>query len=232
MKKLIGLLFVAGAVAVNIPYALLISNFNYPDILREPAGTVLTQFAAGGDTLIYTWLFFALSGLPLLFATILLGRLWNDASKALVGLATTFGVIALTAQLIGLLRWVFVVPMLAREYAAAGSSDALKEASVVAFQTVNQFGGVLLGEYVGQLFSIISMLLFSIVIFRERLLSRAVAWLGFAASAVYLLAQGELFHTVVPAFPVLDIAGLLGSMLWILWLIALGAFLILRKDRS
>jgi hypothetical protein len=40
MKKITGILFVFGAVVVNIPYALLISNFNYPDILREPGGVV------------------------------------------------------------------------------------------------------------------------------------------------------------------------------------------------
>ena len=149
MKKITGFLFVVGAVVVNIPYALLISNFNYPDILREPAGVVLTKFAEGGSGLIYTWLFFALAGLPLLFATIMLGKLWKTHSDALVSLATTFGVIALVAQLIGLLRWVFVVPILAENYVASGATEVMQTASIVAFQTVNQFGGVLLGEYVG-----------------------------------------------------------------------------------
>lgn len=67
---------------VNIPYALLISNFNYPDILREPAGVVLTKFAEGGSGLIYTWLFSALAGLPLLFATIMLGKLWKNTADS------------------------------------------------------------------------------------------------------------------------------------------------------
>jgi hypothetical protein len=232
MKKLIGVLFIVGAIVVNIPYAILISNFNYPDILREPAGSVLTAFAAGGNGLIFTWLFFALAGLPLLFGTVLLGELWSGTSKYLVRLATVFGIIGLVVQLIGLLRWVFVVPVLAQNYVAADSSDALKEATLVAFQTVNQFGGVLLGEYVGQMFSILSMLLFSILILNKDLLPKWIAWLGFAASGVYLLAEGELFHTVIPSFPVIDIAGLAGSVLWIVWLIALGVLLIIQKDRS
>ena len=230
MKKITGILFVVGAVVVNIPYALLISNFNYPDILREPAGVVLTKFAEGGSGLIYTWLFFALAGLPLLFATIMLGKLWKNTSNVLVSLATTFGVIALVAQLIGLLRWVFVVPILAGNYVASGATEAMQTASIVAFQTVNQFGGVLLGEYVGQLFSIISMLLFSILIYKKKLLKSWVAWLGFVASAIYLLAQTELFHTVIPSFPVVDIAGLVGSILWIVWFICIGVLLIVEKN--
>ncbi len=230
MKKMTGILFVFGALIVNIPYALLISNFNYPDILREPAGVVLTNFAAGGSGLIYTWLFFALAGLPLLFATIMLGKLWKNTSSTLVSLATTFGVIALVAQLIGLLRWVFVVPILAQNYVANGATEAIQTASTVAFQTVNQFGGVLLGEYVGQLFSIISMFLFSIIILHNKLLKSWVAWLGFVASLIYILAETELFHTVIPSFPVVDVAGLLGSVLWIVWLISMGVLLIIQKN--
>lgn len=232
MKKLTGALFVTGAVIVNIPYSLLIANFNYPDVLREPAGVVLTKFAEGGDALIWTWLFFALAGLPLLFAFIMLGRLWADRSRTLMTLAVTFGVVGLLAQLVGLLRWVFVVPVLAQNYVANGATEMTKEASVVAFQTINQFGGVLLGEYVGQLFSILAMVFVSIVILREKLLAAWVAWLGFAASAIYIFSQTELFHTVMPSVPVIDIAGLLGSVLWLVWMIALGVMLIVSKAKA
>lgn len=37
-----------GAVLVNIPYTLLIENFDYPDILREPTGYILTRFQESG----------------------------------------------------------------------------------------------------------------------------------------------------------------------------------------
>ena len=42
-RKLTALFFIVSAILVNIPYSLLITNFDYPDILREPAATVLTQ---------------------------------------------------------------------------------------------------------------------------------------------------------------------------------------------
>jgi hypothetical protein len=226
VKKLTGILFLVGAVLINVPYLLLISNFSYPDILREPAGAVLTKFADGGSGLIFTWLFFALSGLPLLFAFIMLSQVWANKSRALVTLATTFGIIGLVAQLIGLMRWVFVVPVLAQNYIAAGASEATKAASVVAFQTVNQFGGVLLGESVGQLFTILSMLLLSIFILRTGVVRSWIAWLGIVASAIYMLGQTELLHTVIPSFPSIDIGGFAGSILWLVWMAALGILLI------
>lgn len=228
MKKLTGILFVAGAVLVNIPYALLISNFNYPDILREPAGEILTKFATGGSGLITTWLFFALAGIPLLIATILLGKLWEDKSPALMKLATTLGVISFVAQLIGLLRWVFVVPVLALNYTAQDASEAAKEAAIASFQTIHQFGGVLLGEYIGQLFAIGWMLLVSIVIIRTGIFKSWVGWFGIITSAIYILAQTELLHTSIPSIPSIDIAGLVGSILWIIWMACIGVLLLLK----
>ena len=58
-RQLTGLFFILGAVLVNIPYTLLIINFDYPHILRAPVDQILTQFQAGGSPLIYTWLAFA-----------------------------------------------------------------------------------------------------------------------------------------------------------------------------
>ena len=42
------------------------------------------------------------------------------------------------------------------------------------------------------------------------------------ASVIYLLAQAELFATVIPGFPVWDMAGFIGSTLWLIWLIIVG----------
>ena len=55
------------AIAFNLPFALLASSFDYPDILRRPAGEVLDAFAAGGAPLILTWYAFALSAVGLIF---------------------------------------------------------------------------------------------------------------------------------------------------------------------
>jgi hypothetical protein len=45
--------------------------------------------------------------------------------------------------MIGLLRWTFVVPVLASAFVNA-PDEATRAASVIAFQTIHQFGGVIL----------------------------------------------------------------------------------------
>jgi hypothetical protein len=51
---------------------------------------------------------------------------------------------------------------------------------------------------------------------------RWVSWLGISAAVIYLMAQAELFATVIPGFPVWDMAGFIGSTLWLIWLIIVG----------
>jgi hypothetical protein len=61
-----------------------------------------------------------------------------------------------------------------------------------------------------------------VVILRSRVLPRALGAAGLLVSALYLLNQGDVLATAVPGFPVWDLAGLVGSTSWGLWVAALG----------
>jgi Domain of unknown function (DUF4386) len=220
-EKTIGILLIIGGVLLFIPYTALTLIFEYPDILRQDTGAVLTKFREGGSRLIWTWFAFAMVGLPLLPAYILIGqKLENKLS--FVRWATFIGVIGLIVQMIGLLRWTFVVPILANNF--VNGNEMTKEASKVAFQVIHQYGGVVLGEHLGQIFTIIWTVTMTFAFSKLKLLPSWLNWLGYAASAIYLLAQAELFATVMPDFPVWDLAGFLGSTLWLVWLIIVGRF--------
>jgi hypothetical protein len=95
----------------------------------------------------------------------------------------------------------------------------------------HQFGGALLGEHLGQLLVIGWSATLSVVILRSRLLPRWLGLTGLAVSALYLLNQGDILATALPGFPVWDLAGLLGSTGWGLWIAALGVTLLLRPVR-
>jgi hypothetical protein len=51
---------------------------------------------------------------------------------------------------------------------------------------------------------------------------KVINWLGFVSSFIYLMAQAELFATVIPGFPVWDMAGFIGSTFWLIWLLIIG----------
>lgn len=226
MNKLTGWLFILGALGVFVPYTILTITFDYPDILRQDVGVVLTKFHQGGNSLILTWWLFAVLGLPMLVAYKQLGKKLEHKAAS-VGWLTTIGIIGLISQMIGLLRWTFVVPILASNYDVG--NDTTKEISKAVFQVVHQYGGVVLGEHIGQIFTIIWVIGITRVLQISKLVPVWITWLGYGSSFIYLLAQAELFATVISIFPVWDLAGFIGSTLWLIWLIALGVDLIRTK---
>ncbi|MGK4567998.1 DUF4386 domain-containing protein [Flavobacterium sp. 3HN19-14] len=218
-QKHIGSLLLAGAIGVLIPYTILTITFNYPDILRQETGMILTKFHEGGSSLIFTWWAFAVLGLPLLLAYKKIGQLL-ESKFGFAGWETTLGITGLIVQMIGLLRWTFVVPVLADNYI---KGDAMTQtASKIAFQVVHQYGGVVLGEHLGQLFTIIWTVMMTIAFDRMKFVPKWVTYLGYISSAIYLMAQAELFATVIPGFPVWGLAGFIGSTLWLVWLMVIG----------
>jgi hypothetical protein len=219
-EKTIGLLLIAGATGVLIPYTILTMTFEYPDILRQDTGIILTKFHNGGSSLILTWWAFAILGFPLLIAYIRIGQKFENR-LSFIKWTTTLGVVSIIVQMIGLLRWVFVVPVIANSYVSAGDA-AEKTAAVMSFQTIHQFGGVLLGEHLGQLFTIIWTIMISYAFIKLKFCAKWISWFGIIASLIYLAAQAELFATVIPGFPVWDMAGFIGSTLWLIWLIIIG----------
>jgi len=222
-EKAIGILLIVSGIWLFIPYTILSITFEYPQILRQDIGFVLNKFHDGGNALIWTWWTFAMVGLPLLPAYVLLGQKL-EAKLPLVRWVTYIGVISLIVQMLGLLRWTFVVPVLANSY--LNGNEMAKEAAKIAFQVIHQYGGVVLGEHIGQLFTIIWTIGMSYSFGRLKLMPKWLIWFGYITSFIYFLAQTELFATVMPGFPVMDLAGLIGSTLWLVWLIVVGVKLL------
>lgn len=225
-RKLVGAIFIAAPILINIPYTMLIMGFDYPDILRQPAGQVLMRFQEGGTGLILTWWAFAIIGSPLIFSIVGLHQILHREDTPYLPTATVFGITACVAQMLGLLRWTFVVPVLATTYTDPLSSQAAKDAAAIVFQAVHQYGGVIIGEHIGQTFTIIWMLMVSFAMFKSPLFRPWLGWFGIVSSLIYLMAQLELFATVIPQTPVVSAAGLIGSLLWLVWLILVGVKLV------
>ena len=124
--------------------------FDYPDILRKEPDEILRRFAAGGPGLILRWqalLVCAVAMLPLapLLAVVL------GAGPELTALSIVIGVAAGLVQTLGLVRWPFAVPELARRYVAAEGPDAeaTRRSIEVVFATLHRLLGVGIGSTSG-----------------------------------------------------------------------------------
>ncbi|MCW7463694.1 DUF4386 domain-containing protein [Leptospira limi] len=225
----IGLVLIMIPILIQIPYTLLIMNFQYPDILRQPTDSILSEFHKGSSSLVWTWWFFGISGLPLFFAYLHLYQNTKVYSPLLSLTAVIFGVASLFFQLIGLLRWVFVVPILSNLYFDPNSSEIMKEVVLINFQTIHHLFGVLIGEHLGQLFIILWMLLLSIVLRKNQIFPKWISNFGMVSAFIYLLAQFELFSLVISDVKEIPFAGLVGSLCWLVWMMALGIQILKQK---
>ena len=144
-----GVLLIVAPLWFNVTFALLGKRFEYPDILRKPASDILARFRAGGSSLILLWWAFMLSGLLLIPAVVLLGQALGFTG--IVPLAVTVGVLAGLVQMLGLLRWVYLVPSLARMNADPALEGGQREANLAVFRAMHQYLGVGVGEHLGYL---------------------------------------------------------------------------------
>src|SRR5918997_3507332 len=128
-----GLLLIAVPLGFNGAFAMLAARFDYPEVLRRPTTDVLAKFRAGGTPLVLTWWAFALTALLMVPLVVLLARAIRDADPTLLAVGTTVGVLAATVQFLGLIRWPFLVPYLARTDADRDGSAARDEAIDIVF---------------------------------------------------------------------------------------------------
>lgn len=223
-----GVLLITLPVAYNGLYMLLARTFGYPDILRRPSGEVLERFAAGGSTLVLTWWAFAISAVLLAPTAVLVSATFTDADPTLLSVATAFGLLAALVQFLGLIRWPFAVPHLAREMADPTSSASKKEAVDVIFQTLNRYLGVAVGEHLGYLFTAVWTGLVGAAVLQSDVVNPAFGVVGLILFPLFVLGSMEFVgpnETKGWGF-----AGALVPIVyigWSLWLVAMGIALVI-----
>jgi len=218
---------VSGALLIAVPliftagFTGLQMTFDYPDILRHPAGEVLTRFAQAGWDLHVYWYAMMVAAVGLVPASIATGlHLWKRDSL-LAGLSIGFGALAGLVQALGLIRWVMLTPVLAASYTAPGATEMDKAMAVSLFDATNAYLGVGVGEHLGYLFTGVWTLLVSALILSDR---RILAVSGMALSFTVMAGMLEPFGVPYAA----DINAI-GFSLWALWALALGVMTLVRE---
>ncbi len=221
-QPLLGTSAIALAILFNAPYAVLAATFDYPQVLRRPAGEVLDQFAAGGPGLVLTWYGFAVAALaltPMALALSLNPERLRRTPVLSIGAALA-GALAGVTQAMGLMRWVFVVPGLARDHMS--QEAGVRAGAEQGFALLNAFGGVAIGEHLGQLLTAIFVLFLALAQGAEG--RKVTAAMGLMTAGAIALGTGEGLAMALGGdggpFSLATIAGFLGLTIW---LIATGA---------
>ncbi len=228
MKRLTGIAFLAFPLLLQVPYGLLTARFDYPGILRESPSAILTKYAAAGPELTLIWYLFGILILPLLFAQSMLPEVADAKYPRLLRAATKVGIVSAMLQTLGLLRWVFAVPLLASAYVAHGTTEDTRRALETIFQVQHQLLGVMMGEHLGQLLLAIWTTGVVTSLPGGTRLMNTQRGLGLAAALLFLVGTGEGLSGAFPALEVLGPVSAVAFMMWSLWCALLG-WTILRQ---
>jgi hypothetical protein len=217
-------LLIATPVLFMTAFTLLQMNFEYPDILRQPAAVVMEKFVAGGSGLIANWYLMVISAILFIPISVMLHPYLAREDTPYMTVATTFGVTAGIVQMLGFIRWPFLVPTLASTYVNPATSDATRAALEVTFTAFNQYAGVGIGEHLGYLFTALWTLLIAFAMPKSKYFSTWLGWIG-AVCAV-----GILLGTLEPAgVPFVGVVNAIVYILWAVWLIFLGVRLLSKQ---
>jgi Domain of unknown function (DUF4386) len=222
-----GLLLIAVPLAFNAAFATLAARFDYPDILRQPTPDVLAKFRAGGTSLVLTWWAFALSAVLMVPLVVLLSRAIDDADPTLLAVATTVGVLAALVQFLGLVRWPFLIPYLARTDADPDASAARREAVDIVFQALNRYLGVAVGEHLGYLLTGAWTTLTGIALTQTTAAADWVAVPGIVIGLILMLCSLEFVGRHEPAgWKLAERLTPITYIAWSVWLIVTGIALL------
>jgi Domain of unknown function (DUF4386) len=223
-----GWLLVLVPIVFNVAYFELGRAFDYPAILRREPDEILRRFAAGGSGLLLRWHLLFVSALAMMPLTVLLAVVL-DAGSVLTPLTMVVGVVAAVVQALGLGRWLFAVPELARRYVATEGAEATstRQAIEVGFAVLHRYLGVGVGEHLGYLATGLWTILVAGSILQGTILPAWLAILGVVIGLALLVGTLEfvgpnerdgwaLAGTIVP----------IAYIAWSIWLIVLGLMLL------
>ncbi len=192
-------------------FTVLGSVFEYPQILEEPTSDILALFREHQGA-VTTWFLVLVISAALMAPTgIFLGRLVGGTlGRWIAGV----GIAAATVQVIGLQRWVTLVPGI--------SDDALDPAKRAAaedrFELLHTVLGKVIGETIGYALTATFTVLVVIALSRT-ILPRWLALLGYVSAA--LIATG----VIIPVLEVASLTNFAGYVGWCVWLLAVAVVL-------
>jgi Domain of unknown function (DUF4386) len=217
-------------IAFNVAFFALGSAFDYPDILRRQPDEILRRFHAGGAGLILRWEALLISALAMLPLVALLAVVLA-APPALTVLSIVLGSVAALVQALGLVRWPFAVPELARRYVAADALPAAESAAArrsveTIFATLHRLLGVGIGEHLGYLFTALWTFAVAGSILATTVLPSWLGWVGLPIGIALLIGTLEFVGPNEPeGWPLAGTIVPIAYVAWSIWLVALGVVL-------
>jgi hypothetical protein len=222
IQRITGSLLIIQFVLMFATFFILGAAINWPASLGDPAEVILPLIITQANPVAIGYSSYFISALlltPIALLVSWLGR--TGPGQALLVVAAGLGVLASFAKLLGISRWLLLMPALAQRYVDPTASEATQAAISITFAAFNAYAGGV-GELVGVvLLSGLWTLLVSVSLLRgSQLAPRWMGWFGLIAGISLLAALPETFGVDTGILVVIQ------GFIWQFWMLALGISLI------
>ncbi len=149
--RVAGLYFAGVLVLILIAGQAAFLVFDWPHFLRGSPTEILTTLHPRVGLVFISYYLWMIAFLAFIAVPVLTWRAASHPASVIGMVAVPFGCLAGLCHAIGPARWVFVVPTLAADFHAEGISQEARDAILIAFGSINQFGGEMIGEHIANL---------------------------------------------------------------------------------
>lgn len=203
--------------AINWPASLGLPATEIFALLRDKPGQIFTGY--------YIYMASSLMFIPIAFALRAALRTEDKATGLVLDIAAGLAVVSAVFRTLGILRWLFAMPVISQAYFDPSATEATRAAAVLQYQVLDAYAGKI-GEHLGVHLTAFGFLgCLAWVLFRTPFVSRI--WVIWAAISALLF------------FPIADLTGQDGGILlfvnvstYSLWAIFFGIALILMARKA
>jgi hypothetical protein len=204
-RRLAAAAMAAAAALAIAGFTALGSVFNYPKILKAPTAEILASYREHQGAVTGWFLVLVISAALLAPIGVLLGHITGGKLGRWI---TGIGIAAATVQVIGLSRWVLLIPGVSADATVPSrTADAHRT-----FELLHTWLGTVLGETVG--YALTATFTILVVLATTRTIApRWTTFLGYASAT--LIATGVVIPLGISAASITNFAGYVA---WCLWL--------------
>jgi Domain of unknown function (DUF4386) len=221
-------LLLAMMITVTAPVIILGANFNFPDILRQPAANAFELFRENQTIIVFGYYIFLLSSLLFIPLTIILQKtLYQTKNKTALHLFFGFGLATAIFQCIGFVRWIFVMPFLTESY--FNNPESQKTITII-YEMLNRYAGMSIGEHLGFLVMGCWTICLGFMLLKH---SKFKTWVGFSGIPIGLcliISTAEHFGGALSS--IFADLNMMANTLWNFWLIVIAFFMFRMRSKA
>lgn len=227
LQNLAIILLLTMMVTVTAPVIILGANFNFPDILRQPAANAFALFRENQTIIVFGYYIFLISSLLFIPLSVVLQEvLYHSKNKTALNLLLGFGLATAIFQCIGFVRWIFVMPFLTESY--FNNPESQKTITII-YEMLNRYAGMSIGEHLGFLVMGCWTICLGLMLLKHPKFKTWVGFSGIPIGLCLIISTAEHFDGITAS--TFANINMIANTLWNFWLITIAFFIFRMKGK-